>query len=80
MKTNRVADLTLEELEAFIQKVVYETINGFLAIDDTPDEDEGLDLHPEVADELKTALHEKKRGKPLRQVLEELGFADTDTV
>jgi hypothetical protein len=69
MAANRVADLTIEEFRALIRETVEEVLVDLM---EDYDPDEGLEFRPEVADYLRTALKERKRGTPLRDVIKEL--------
>lgn len=61
-KEKKVSDMTVEELKECIKETVLSII----------DSDYGLELRPEVADELRESLKRKERGIPLCQVIKEL--------
>jgi hypothetical protein len=75
MSDNRVADMTVDELRTLIRESVTEAFVGFL---ESIDPDEGLELRPEMAEYLRTALEEKRRGTPLAEVKRELGLDTSD--
>ncbi len=68
MNTNRVADLTVDEFRALIRSTVREVLEEMIEDDDP---DEGLQFRPEVADYLRSALLNPKRGTPLADVIRE---------
>jgi hypothetical protein len=59
----KVKDITVKELKKLIQDILYEMV----------DPDYGLELRPEVEEELKASLKSKKR-IPMEKVAEELGL------
>ncbi len=69
MAANRVADLTIDEFRALIRETVEEVMADLM---DDYDPDEDLKFRPEVAEYLRNALKERKRGTPLKDVIEEL--------
>ncbi len=73
MNSNRVADMTIDELRALIRETVRDVIEEMT--DDDPDV--GLEFKPEVAERLQIALQEKRRGTPLADVIHELGLNHT---
>jgi len=66
MDTNRVADLTIEEFRALIRSTVREVLEEMI---DDDDPDERLEFRPKVADYLRSALQNPKRGTPLADVI-----------
>ncbi len=75
MSDRRVVDMTVDELHTLIRETVHEVFIGFL---ESIDPDEGLELRPEMAEYLRTALKEKRRGTPLAEVKRELGLDTSD--
>ena len=71
-KTDTIAAMTRDELKALIREVIEEF---FWEWEQTlPDPDEGLEFKPEVAEELRAAMNEKRRGRPLRDIMKEMGL------
>lgn len=62
-KGKKIGDMTVEELRAFVKKVVLEVV----------DPDYGLELRPEVEKELLESLQSKER-IPVEDVTKELGL------
>ncbi len=73
MNANRVADMTVDELRALIRETVRDVIEEMTDVDP----DSGLELRPEIAEQLQTALREKRRGTPLADMIHELGLDNT---
>lgn len=69
MGANRVADLTIEEFRALIRETVEEVMADLM---EDYDAVEDIEFEPEVAEYLKKALKEKKRGTPLEDIMREL--------
>ena len=63
VKEKKVSDMTVGELQEMIRETMQEMI----------DPDHGLELRPEVAEELKASMQSKERF-PAGQVAEELGL------
>jgi ABC-type glutathione transport system ATPase component len=65
-KDKKVGDMTIGELQDIIRK----TLNEFL------DPDYGLELRPEVEEDLKESMRQKERGEgiPLEEVKKQLGL------
>ena len=66
VKDKKVSDMTAGELQDLIRRTVLQAI----------DPDYGLDLKPEIAEELKTSMQQKKRGEgfTLEEVKKKLGL------
>ena len=62
-ENKKVGDMTVKELKELIKSVLYEII----------DPDYGLELRPEVEEELKKSLESKER-IPVEEIIEELGL------
>ena len=58
MTQTKVADLALDELKGLIKEVVTQALSEVLG-----DPDEGLELRPEAADQLRRSLAAMKAGK-----------------
>ena len=72
MTQTKVADLTVDELKGLIKEVVTQTLSEVLS-----DPDEGLELRPEVEDQLRrslAAMKAGKRGASLQEVAAKLGL------
>jgi len=52
-KDKKLSDITVGELKSFIKEAIYEII----------DPDNGLELRPEIEEELRKSLKQKKRGE-----------------
>ena len=65
-KKKKVSDMTAEELEQLIKRTIHEVL----------DPDYGLDLRPEIEEELKETMKQKERGEgiPLEEVKKHLGI------
>lgn len=82
MSTNRVTDLTVDELRTLIREemrvlvreAVREALSEFAEGDDDPDA--GLEVKPEIAERLRAFLRERPQGQPLDDVVRELGLDD----
>lgn len=62
-ENKKVGDITVKELKTLIRDVIYELI----------DSDYGLELRPEVEEELRRSIKSKER-IPVEKVAEELGL------
>jgi len=62
-ENKKVGDMTVKELKELIKSVLYEII----------DPDYGLELRPEVEEELKKSLESKER-IPVEEIVKELGL------
>lgn len=79
MTSNRVGDLTLDELRTFlreefrslIREAVHEAMEEEIGEDDF---DDNTNFKPEVAEQLQTFLKERPRGKPADDIMKELGL------
>ena len=68
----KVSDLTVDELKGLIKEVVTQTLSEVLS-----DPDEGLELRPGAADQLRrslTAMKAGTRGASLQEVAARLGL------
>jgi hypothetical protein len=74
MGTDRISDLTVDEFRTLIRETVREVLEELVETDDPDDE---LEFKPEVADYLKEALRERKRGTPLQDVIHKIGLDET---
>jgi len=72
-KAARVGDMTVEELKIVIHDTVVESLSEL--VDPDYDPDEGLEFKPEIAARLEKALKEKSRGRPMAEVLADLGIS-----
>jgi hypothetical protein len=72
-QTNRVADMTVNELHALVRKAVQEALWEY---EQEFDPDEGLEFRPEFAERLRTYLRDKPRGKPIDEVVRKLGLGE----
>ena len=73
----QVTDLTVEELKLLIRNTVIEALESLLNAGNPVDPDEGLDLRPEVIDQLREALERRRsgeRGIPASVVAKEFGI------
>jgi hypothetical protein len=66
LKDKKVSDMTIGELQDIIRK----TLNEFI------DPDYGLELRPEVENDLRESMRQKERGEgiPLEEVKKRLGL------
>ncbi|MFN3739511.1 MAG: hypothetical protein ACK4TF_02410 [Thermodesulfovibrionales bacterium] len=66
IEDKKVSDMTIGELKRLIREVIYELI----------DPDYGLELRPEIVEELKESMKQKERGEgiPLEEVKKQLGL------
>lgn len=74
-KTTHIADLTIPELEALIERAVLRALDKFASGDYDPDE--GLTLKPEIAARLEKSIREMEQGKrgiPHEEVWKRLGL------
>lgn len=55
LKEKKVSDMTVGELQDLIRKTIHEML----------DPDYGLDLRPEIEEELKDSMRQKERGEGL---------------
>ena len=73
---NRVADLTVDELEALLystlRQLIEEVVEDRLGM--TTDPDAGLELRPEVAQSLQAYLASDRRGDDADDVFRSLGL------
>lgn len=65
-KEKKITDMTFGELKEFIRETIYETL----------DSDYGLELRPEIEEDLKESIKQKERGEgiPLEEVKKQLGL------
>ncbi len=83
MTGNRVTDLTMdelreelrtlmrEEMRALVRETVHEVLEELTEEDDSDDK---LKLRPEIAEQLRTFLHEQPDGESVDDILSELGL------
>lgn len=66
IEDKKVSDMTIGELKRLIREVIYELI----------DPDYGLELRPEIVEELKESMKQKERGEgiPFEEVKKQLGL------
>jgi hypothetical protein len=66
IKEKKITDMTFGELQELIRKTIYETL----------DSDYGLELRPEIEEELRESMKQKERGEgiPLEEVKKQLGL------
>lgn len=66
VKEKKVSDMTAGELQDIIRKTIYEVL----------DPDYGLELRPEVEEDLRESIRQKERGEgiPLEEVKKQLGL------
>ena len=81
MTTNRVGDLTLDELRKILREelrpIIREAMQEALEDDiDEDDFDDNTNFKPEVAERLRRFLKERPRGKPVDDIVKELGLDD----
>lgn len=72
--TEKVADLSVDELKAIIHEIVENTLKGLLV-----DPDESMDLHPDFRDEVLSSIEEMKKGstrKSFDEVADTFGFSN----
>lgn len=74
MATNRVADLTVEELKALIRETVLETLEEAVFRDIEDD----LEFSDDVAEYLREYLVKRPEGEPAEKVMKELGLWDDE--
>ena len=65
----KVKDLSIDELKALIQEAVEEKFEELLG-----DPDYGLELKPEIKQQLERSLTAKAKGTPAEKVARELGL------
>ncbi len=65
-KNKKVSDMTVGELQVLIRDTIFDLI----------DPDYGLELRPEIEEELKESIKQKERGEgiPLEEVKKQLGL------
>jgi hypothetical protein len=71
-KKDRVADMTVSELRNLVREVVRETLAEYIDQDDESDEE--LEFTPEVAARLEKFLRDRPQGRPLEEILDEMGI------
>lgn len=66
VKNKKVSDMTAGELQELIRRTVHEAM----------DPDYGFELRPEIEEELRESMQQKKRGEgiPLKEVKKQLGL------
>jgi hypothetical protein len=74
--STKLSDMTVGEFKALIREIVEDVVQDavFQLEQQLPDPDEGLKLKPEIARRLWKATQEKPEGKPLEEVMRELGM------
>jgi len=72
MAGDTIQDMTRSELRLLIRDVVREVLQEFAQ--QVGDPDEGLEFRPEIAERLRTFLHERPEGRPVEEVARELGL------
>lgn len=82
MAANRVADLTVDELRALMRDemrtLIRETVQEVLDEMREEDPDAGLQLRPEIEAYLEEYRREKSKGRPVREVMHDLGLLDDE--
>ena len=68
--------LNRDELKMLVREIVEEVVEEMIwkIEQNSPDPDIGLEFRPEVADHLREALTEKKRGRALNDIMNEMGL------
>lgn len=74
--TEKVADLTVDELRDLLQDTIRELVEEVVEekLGMLSDPDKGLELHSEMAESLRTYLASERRGKDADDVFRELGL------
>lgn len=74
----KLAEITVGEFKTLIREIVADVVEKamFELEQQLPDPDEGKELRPEVAEQLRTYLDEKPEGRPAEDILKELGLLD----
>jgi hypothetical protein len=72
----KLADLTVGEFKTMIRVIVEDIVQQavFELEQELPDPDAGLKLRPEIVRRLWKSTHEKPEGKPIEDVVRELGL------
>ena len=74
MSTAAKTTISREELRELVRELVQEVLWEYEQ--QLPDPDEGLEFRPEVAERLRRYLKEKPEGRPLDDVIQEMGLDD----
>lgn len=82
MASNRVADLTVDELRMLMREemrgLIRETVQEVLDEMSEEDPDAGLKFRPEIEAELEEYMREKPKGRPAHEIMKELGLLDDE--
>jgi hypothetical protein len=83
MITNRVGDLTVDELRAMLREemraLIRETVQEVLEeVISGDDPDAGLEFKPEIAEQLTEYLSAKSRGRSAQDVMKDLGLSEDE--
>lgn len=76
MDETKLADLTVGEFKSLLTDIVTTIVEQavFELEQQLPDPDEGKELRPEVAEQLRQALHEERELYSVEEVMKELGL------
>ena len=74
MSTTVKMTISREELRELVRELMQEVLWEYEQ--QLPDPDEGLEFRPEVAERLRRYLKEKPAGRPLDDVIREIGLGD----
>lgn len=74
----KLAELTVGEFKTIVREIVQDIVKQamFELEQYLPNPDEGKPLKPEVAEELRRYLQERPDGRPVEDVMKELGLLD----
>jgi hypothetical protein len=83
MITNRVGDLTVDELRAMLREemraLIRETVQEVLEeVISSDDPDTGLEFKPEIAEQLQEYLSDRPRGRSAQDVMKDLGLLEDE--
>ncbi len=71
---DHVSDLTIEEFKTLIRETIREALLEI--VDEAEDPDAGKEFTPEVAARLRAYLAERPEGRPLEDIVREMGLDD----
>jgi hypothetical protein len=74
MAANRVADMTIEELQNLIHDTVLNVLEELIV----PENEDDLEFTDEIAASLREYLAERPDGEPAEKVMKELGLWDDE--
>ena len=74
MASNRVADLTVDELRMLIRETVFDALEEII----TRDVEDELEFSEDIAEYLRDYLKSRPAGEPAQKVMKELGLLDNE--